>query len=53
MTGSIRVRLLITLLATATAVSLLAGFFTYRQVLAQTSELFDYQLRQVALSLRS
>jgi two-component system OmpR family sensor kinase/two-component system sensor histidine kinase QseC len=53
MTTSIRVRLLITLLATATAVSLLAGFFTYRQVLAQTSELFDYQLRQVALSLRS
>jgi two-component system OmpR family sensor kinase/two-component system sensor histidine kinase QseC len=53
MTRSIRVRLLITLLATATAVSLLAGFFTYRQVLAQTSELFDYQLREVALSLRS
>ena len=53
MTSSIRVRLLITLLATATAVSLLAGLFTYRQVLAETSVLFDYQLRQAALSLRS
>jgi two-component system, OmpR family, sensor kinase len=50
---SIRARLLITLLALTTSVSLLAGVLTYRQVLAETSTLFDYQLRQMALSLRS
>ena len=33
--------------------SLLAGTLTYRRVLAETSILFDYQLRQMALSLRS
>lgn len=49
---SIRTRLLITLLALTTSVSLIAGVFTYRQVLAETSSLFDYQLRQMALSLR-
>src|SRR5262245_55514083 len=51
--SSIRTRLLITLLALTTVVSLLAGLFTYRQVLNETSSLFDYQLRQMALSLRS
>ena len=35
------------------AISLLAGTLTYRRVLAETSTLFDYQLRQMALSLRS
>jgi hypothetical protein len=50
---SIRTRLLIALLALTISVSLLAGLFTYRQVLAETSTLFDYQLRQMALSLRS
>ena len=34
-------------------ISLLAGLLTYRRVLAETSTLFDYQLRQMALSLRS
>ncbi len=53
MTVSIRARLLITLLALATSVSLLAGVLTYRQVLAESSTLFDYQLRQMALSLRN
>jgi two-component system OmpR family sensor kinase/two-component system sensor histidine kinase QseC len=53
MTVSIRARLLITLLALATSVSLLAGWLTHRQVLAETSTLFDYQLRQMALSLRN
>ncbi len=52
MTVSIRARLLITLLALATSVSLLAGVLTYRQVLAESSTLFDYQLRQMALSLQ-
>jgi signal transduction histidine kinase len=51
--NSIRTRLLITLLALTTSVSLGAGLFTYRQVLSETSVLFDYQLRQMAISLRS
>ena len=50
---SIRTRLLIALLALVAVVSLLAGTLTYRRVLAETSTLFDYQLRQMALSLRS
>jgi two-component system OmpR family sensor kinase/two-component system sensor histidine kinase QseC len=50
---SIRAQLLLALLALAVASSLLAGLLTYRRVLAETSTLFDYQLRQMALSLRS
>jgi signal transduction histidine kinase len=50
---SIRARLLIALLALVAGTSLLAGTLTYRRVLAETSTLFDYQLRQMALSLRS
>ena len=50
---SIRARLLFALLALVAAVSLLAGVLTYRRVLSETSALFDYQLRQMALSLRS
>lgn len=50
---SLRARLLVTLLALVAATSLLAGMLTYRRVLAETSTLFDYQLRQMALSLRS
>jgi len=50
---SIRARLLVALLAAVTLASLLAGALTYRRVLAETSTLFDYQLRQMALSLRS
>jgi two-component system OmpR family sensor kinase/two-component system sensor histidine kinase QseC len=50
---SIRTRLLIALLALVGAISVLAGTLTYRRVLAETSTLFDYQLRQMALSLRS
>ena len=46
---SIRTRLLIALLALVAAISLLAGTLTYRRVLAETSTLFDYQLRQMAL----
>jgi two-component system OmpR family sensor kinase/two-component system sensor histidine kinase QseC len=45
--------LLIALLAAVVAISVLAGLLTYRRVLAETSTLFDYQLRQMALSLRS
>ena len=50
---SLRVRLLVGLLALVVAVSLLAGVVSYRRVLDETSTLFDYQLRQMALSLRN
>ncbi len=51
--NSLRVRLLAGLLALVAVVSLLTGLLTYRRVLTETSDLFDYQLRQMALSLRS
>jgi signal transduction histidine kinase len=50
---SIRTRLLLALLGLVAAVSVLAGVLTYRRVLAETSDLLDYQLRQMALSLES
>jgi methyl-accepting chemotaxis protein len=50
--NSIRVRLLVSLLAMLAAAALVMGGFTYRSVLAETETLFDYQLRQMALSLR-
>jgi len=50
---SIRARLLFALLALVVAGSVLTGVLTYRRVLAETSSLFDYQLRQMALSLRA
>jgi signal transduction histidine kinase len=50
---SIRARLLVALLTLVALSSLLAGALTYRRVLTETSTLFDYQLRQMALSLRS
>jgi signal transduction histidine kinase len=50
---SIRTRLLVALLTLVAVASLCAGALTYRRVLAETSTLFDYQLRQMALSLRS
>jgi signal transduction histidine kinase len=50
---SIRTRLMFALLAAVALASVLAGALTYRRVLAETSTLFDYQLRQMALSLRS
>jgi signal transduction histidine kinase len=51
--NSIRTRLLIALLILVALVSLVAGWSTYQRVFAETSTLFDYQLRQMALSLRS
>ena len=50
---SIRARLSIALILLVAFVSLLAATVTYRRVLNETSALFDYQLRQMALSLRS
>lgn len=51
-TRSIRWRLLLALLATLFAAALLMGGLTYRAVLEETEALFDYQLQQMALSLR-
>jgi signal transduction histidine kinase len=50
---SIRTQLLIALIILVALISLLAAGVTYRRVLDETSALFDYQLRQMALSLRS
>jgi len=47
-----RVRLLLSLLAMLALVAAVMGGVTYRNVLAETEALFDYQLRQMALSLR-
>src|SRR5579885_1889398 len=49
---SIRARLLAGLLALVAATTIAAGGVTYRRLLAETSTLLDYQLRQMALSLR-
>ena len=50
--NSIRVRLLLALLAALLLAAVVMGAVTYRNVLAETEALFDYQLRQMALSLR-
>ena len=50
--NSIRVRLLLALLAALVLSAAVMGALTYRNVLAETEALFDYQLRQMALSLR-
>jgi len=50
---SIRLRLMFALLVTVALVCVIAAAVTYRRVLAESSVLFDYQLRQMALSLRS
>jgi len=49
---SLRVRLLLALFAMFVAAALVMGTVTYRNVYSQTQVLFDYQLRQMALSLR-
>jgi len=51
--NSIRARLVLALILVVALVSALAATITYRRVLNETSVLFDYQLRQMALSLRS
>ena len=49
---SLRARLLVALLSLLVVAALIMGAVTYRSVYQQTEELFDYQLRQMALSLR-
>ncbi len=50
--NSIRTRLLLALLGMLVLVALVMGGVTYRNVLTETEALFDYQLKQMALSLR-
>ena len=50
---SIRNRLLLALIVLVAVVCALTATVTYRRVLNETSTLFDYQLRQMALSLRA
>ena len=50
--GTLRVRLLLSLLAVLVIAALAMGGSVYWNVLRQTESLFDYQLRQMALSLR-
>jgi len=50
---SIRRTLMATLLAAVTAVTLAAALFAYRMARQQMDAIFDYHLRQLALSLRS
>ena len=50
--SSLRVRLLLTLLAMLGFAAIVIGAVTYRNVLGEAEALFDYQLRQMALSLR-
>jgi len=50
--SSIRARLLLSLFAALALAAALIGGIIYRSVLTETEALFDYQLRQMALSLR-
>jgi two-component system OmpR family sensor kinase/two-component system sensor histidine kinase QseC len=52
MRNSLRWRLVLALVAILVAAAAVLGGFTYRNVLVETEALFDYQLRQMALSLR-
>jgi two-component system OmpR family sensor kinase/two-component system sensor histidine kinase QseC len=49
---ALRVRLLVHLLSAVALAALIVGGLTYRNVLAQSEAQFDYQLQQMALSLR-
>ena len=49
---SIRHQLLVALLGAISLALLLGAFVIYRSTLAEVDDLFDYQLRQLALSLR-
>ncbi len=49
---SLRARLLTAVLGLLAAAAVLVGGVTYRSVRVETEALFDYQLRQMALSLR-
>jgi two-component system OmpR family sensor kinase/two-component system sensor histidine kinase QseC len=50
--NSLRTRLSVSLLVSALLVAIALGYITYRNTLAANETLFDYQLRQTAMSLR-
>lgn len=50
--NSLRIKLSVSLLLSALLVAVILGVVTYRNTLAANEVLFDYQLRQTALSLR-
>ncbi len=50
---SLRYRLLLFLLAAMLTSALIQGMSAYRNALMETDEIFDYQMQQVALSLRA
>jgi two-component system OmpR family sensor kinase len=50
---SLRGRLLWSLLATIVVAALIQGIVSYRTALAETHRIFDYNMQQMALSLRS
>ena len=50
--SSIRLRLLVSLVALLVLVAVAMAAITYRNVLGETEAIFDYQLQQMALSLR-
>lgn len=50
--SSLRVRLSTLLLLTTLVVSTLVGWVTFQMTLSQNEKLFDYQLKQMALSMR-
>jgi len=50
--SSLRGRLLLFLLSLAAVAAAAVAVISYRSVLAETDQIFDYQLRQMALSLR-
>src|SRR5678815_5863513 len=50
--SSIRLRLLVSLVALLVLVAAAMAAITYRNVLGETEAIFDYQLQQMALSLR-
>ena len=50
--SSIRLRLLVSLVALLVLVAAAMAAITYRNVLGESEAIFDYQLQQMALSLR-
>lgn len=51
--GSLRLRLLASLFAVIALAAVIQGGFAYRTALVEADQLFDYNMRQMALSMRS
>ncbi|MFH7043928.1 ATP-binding protein [Paucibacter sp. JuS9] len=52
MPRSLRYRLIVSLIVLLSVAALLQGLSAYRNALAETDEIFDYQMQQMAFSLR-